>query len=131
MADTLKYIYIILHIDEVYELRKFSIFLFFLSTILLCACNGQTDNITYAMIVVVNNKEYNGTETVKDESIKMGEMIGEIEKETPGDVMPENNQSNSFEVGSKIYTVQGTDKYIIVMDKDNKEHLLERASSDE
>ncbi|MED4054470.1 hypothetical protein P4654_10020 [Niallia taxi] len=64
-------------------MRKFSIFLFFLSTILLCACNGQADNITYAMIVVVNNKEYNGTETVKEEGIKIGEMIGEIEKETP------------------------------------------------
>ncbi|TRZ40081.1 hypothetical protein CEQ21_03845 [Niallia circulans] len=112
-------------------MRKFSIFLFILSTILLNACNGQTDNITYAMIVVVNNKEYNGTETVKDEGIKMGERIGEIEKETPVDVMPENNQSNSFEVGSKIYSVQGTDQYIIVLDKDNEEHLLERAPSDE
>jgi len=112
-------------------LRKFSIFLFIMSTILLNACNGQTDNITYAMIVVVNNKEYNGTETVKDERIKMGEMIGEIEKETPVDVMPENNQSNSFEVGSKIYSVQGTDQYIIVIDKDNEEHLLESAPGDE
>ena len=50
-------------------MRKFSVFLFILSTILLGACNGQTDNITYAMIVVVHNKEYNGTETVIDERI--------------------------------------------------------------
>lgn len=112
-------------------MRKFSIFLFILNTILLSACSGQTDNITYAMIVVVHNKEYNGTETVIDERDKMGEMIGEIEKETPVDVMPENNQSNSFEAGSKIYSVQGTDKYIIVIDKDDEEHLLERAPSDE
>lgn len=45
--------------------------------------------------------------------------------------MPENNQSNYFKVGSKIYSVKGTDQFIIVRDNENGEHLLERAPRDE
>lgn len=95
--------------------------------LVLGACNEHTDNGSSAIIVVVDNKEYNGSETASNDSIKIGEMIGEVEKETPAEVMPENNQSNFFEVGTKIYAVKGTNQFVIVKDKNNVEHLLESA----
>lgn len=41
--------------------------------------------------------------------------------------MPEdNNQSNYFTVGAKIYSVKGTEDYIIVKDKDHKSQLMKK-----
>ncbi|UPO90556.1 hypothetical protein [Niallia sp. Man26] len=112
-------------------LKKASVLIIIFIVLLLGACNQAKSNVYYAMIVVANNKEYNGSETVWDDNIKIGEMLGEVEKKTPADVMPENNQSNYFKVGSKIYSVKGTDQFIIVRDNENREHLLERAPRDE
>lgn len=111
-------------------LKNILVLLIVSTVLLLGACNQQTDNDSYAIIVVVDKKEYNGSETVIDDSIKIEEMIGEVEMKTPAEVMPENNQSNFFEDGTKIYSVKDTDQFIIVKDKNNVEHFLERAPGD-
>lgn len=57
----------------------------------------------------------------------MGHQIGTIEKKTKENRMPEdNNQSNYFTVGAKIYSVKGTEDYIIVKDKDHKSQLMKK-----
>lgn len=112
------------------------IFVILLSGILfvLAGCS-QTDTEStgsYAMIVVVNNKEYNGTEAQLDTSKQLGEEISKIIKKTNANEMPqENNQSNYFPVGSKIYSVKGTEDYIIIKDKENKKWLLEKVMNRE
>ncbi|UKS54754.1 hypothetical protein [Exiguobacterium acetylicum] len=95
----------------------------------LIGCNpdGTEENGSYAMIVVVNNKEYNGTEEKLDVLKQRSAEISKILKKTKAYEMPqENSQSNSFSVGSTIYSVKGTDDFIIVKDKKNKKWLLQK-----
>ncbi|KZE15624.1 MULTISPECIES: hypothetical protein [Priestia] len=100
-------------------------------TTFLTACNqestGTNTESSSAIIVVVENKEYNGTEDKLDQKQEMGHQIGTIEKKTKATKMPAgNNQSNCFTVGSEIYSVKGTEDYIIVKDKDHKSHLMKK-----
>lgn len=95
--------------------------------LVLTGCSQADPESTgsYAMMVVVNNKEYNGTEDTLDTSKQLGEEISKIIKKTNANEMPqENNQSNYFPVGSKIYAVKGKENYIIVKDKENKKWIL-------
>lgn len=104
------------------------------SLLVLAGCSQADTESTgsYAMIVVVNNKEYNGTEAQLDTSKQLGEEISKIIKKTKANEMPqENNQSNYFPVGSKIYSVKGTEDYIIVKDKENKKWILEKVMNRE
>ncbi len=74
-----------------------------------------------AMIVIVNDAEYSGTEDPFDASKSLGEKISTITKQTKATELPkENNQSNYFPVESTIYSVKGTEDYIIVEDDENK-----------
>ena len=104
------------------------------SLFVLAGCSQSDTESTgsYAMIVVVNNKEYNGTEAQLDTSKQLGEEINKIIKKTKANEMPQgNNQSNYFPVGSKIYSVKGTEDYIIVKDKENKKWVLEKVMNRE
>lgn len=97
----------------------------------LTACNqestGTNTESSSAIIVVVENKEYNGTEDKLDQKQEIGDQIGTIEKKTKATKMPAgNNQSNYFTVGSEIYSVKGTEDYIIVKDKDHKSQLMKK-----
>ncbi|MGG3271858.1 hypothetical protein ABEP16_23395 [Priestia aryabhattai] len=99
----------------------------------LTACNqestGTNTESSSAIIVVVENKEYNGTEDKLDQRQEIGDQIGTIEKKTKATKMPAgNNQSNYFyfTVGSEIYSVKGTEDYIIVKDKDHKSQLMKK-----
>ncbi|MGE1166152.1 hypothetical protein [Peribacillus simplex] len=106
----------------------FSIVYLFIVT----GCNQEsTGTGSSAVIVVVNNKEYNGTEDKLDKSKELGEEIGTVEKKTKPDKMPQENQSNYFGVGSKIYSVKGTEDYIIVIDKNNEKELLKKVTKGE
>jgi len=101
--------------------------------IVLTACNqeslGTNTESSSAIIVVVENKEYNGTEDKLDQTQEIGDQIGTIEKKTKATTMPEgNNQSNYFTVGSEIYSVKGTEDYIIVKDKDHKSQLMKKVA---
>ena len=97
-----------------------------------CSQSDTESTGSYAMIVVVNNKEYNGTEAQLDTSKQLEEEISKVIKKTNANEMPqENNQSNYFPVGSKIYSVKGTEDYIIVKDKENKRWLLEKVMNRE
>jgi len=97
----------------------------FLFVVAGCSQAGTEETGSYAMIVTVNNKEYNGTKDKLDASKQLGEEIGKVTKKTKADEMPqENNQSNYFPIGSIIYSVQGTENYIIVKDKENKKWFL-------
>lgn len=92
-----------------------------------CSQTGTEDEASYAMIVIVNNKEYNGTEAELDASMQQGEKISTILKKTKAYEMPQaNSQSNLFSVGSTIYSVKGTEDFIIVKDKENKKWLLKK-----
>ncbi|WP_410501386.1 hypothetical protein RIF24_09385 [Exiguobacterium acetylicum] len=92
-----------------------------------CSQAGTEEKGSYAMIVIVNNKEYNGTEEKLDVLKQRGAEISKILKKTKAYEMPqENSQSNSFPVGSIIYSVKGTDDFIIVKDKKNKKWLLKK-----
>ncbi|MCM3772282.1 MULTISPECIES: hypothetical protein [Priestia] len=52
-----------------------------------------------------------------------------MEKKTKASKMPKgNNQSNYFTVGSKIYSVKGTEEYIVVKDKNNKNQLMKKVA---
>ena len=95
----------------------------------LTACNqvstGTNTESSSAIIVVVENKEYNATEYKRDQKQEIGDQIGTIEKKTKATTMPKgNNQSNYFTVGSEIYSVKGTEDYIIVKDKDHKSQFM-------
>ncbi|WP_026833024.1 hypothetical protein [Exiguobacterium undae] len=95
--------------------------------LVLTGCSQADTESTgsYAMMVVVNNKEYNGTEDTLDTSKQLGKEISRVIKKTKVHERPqENNQSNYFHVGSRIYSVKGTEKYIIVKDKENKKWVL-------
>ncbi|MCF8888762.1 MULTISPECIES: hypothetical protein [Priestia] len=98
----------------------------------LTACNQEStgENIeSSAIIVVVENKEYNGTEDKLDQTQEIGDQIGTLKKKTKATTMPEgNNQSNYFTVGSEIYSVKGTEDYIIVKDKDHKSQLMKKVA---
>ncbi|MDW2885273.1 hypothetical protein [Exiguobacterium artemiae] len=112
------------------------IFIILSSGILLvlggCSQANPESTGSYAMIVVVNNKEYNGTEAQLDTTKQLGKAISKIIKKTKAHEMPKgNNQSNYFPVGSKIYSVKGTEKFIIVKDKENKKWLLEKVTNRE
>lgn len=97
-----------------------------------CSQSDTESTGSYAMIVVVNNKEYNGTEAQLDTSKQLEEEISKVIKKTNANEMPqENNQSNYFPVGSKIYSVKGTEDYIIVKNKENKKWLLEKVMNRE
>ncbi len=94
-----------------------------------CSQSGTEKTGSYAMIVIVNNKEYIGTSDKINMSKQQGEMISRIIKKTKiSEVPQENSQSNCFSVGSIIYSVKGTDDYIIVKDKDkeNKKWFLKK-----
>jgi len=103
----------------------------FLFVVAGCSQASIEENGSYAMIVIVNNKEYLGTSDKLDTSKQQGEMISRIIKKTKiSEVPKENSQSNCFSVGSIIYSVTGTDDYIIVKDKnkdkENKKWLLKK-----
>lgn len=92
-----------------------------------CSQTGTEDEASHAMIVIVNNKEYNGTEAELDSSKRQGEKISTILKKTKAYEMPQaNSQSNLFSVCSTIYSVKGTEDFIIVKDKENKKWLLKK-----
>lgn len=92
-----------------------------------CSQTGTEDEVSHAMIVIVNNKEYNGTEVELDASMQQGEKMSTILKKTKAYEMPQaNSQSNLFSVGSTIYSVKGTEDFIIVKDKENKKWLLKK-----
>ena len=101
---------------------------------ILIGCNqaGPEENGSYAMIVVVNDKEYNGTEEKLDVLKQRSAEISKILKKTKAYEMPqENSQSNYFPVGSIIYSVKGTEDFIIVKDRDDKQWLLQKVRDTE
>lgn len=92
-----------------------------------CSQAGTEEKGSYAMIVIVNNKEYNGTEEKLDASKQLGEKMSTILKKTKAYEMPqENSQSNYFPIGSIIYSVKGTEDFIIVKDLDDKKWILQK-----
>ena len=94
-----------------------------------CSQSSKEEHGSYAMIVIVNNKEYSGTEAELDTSKQQGEKISTILKKTKAYEMPQaNSQSNHFPVGSIIYAVKGTEDFIIVKDKKNKKWLLQKVN---
>jgi len=115
-------------VQEVLMKRRFVIFsIGFLFVLMGCSQAGTEEKGSYAMIVIVNNKEYNGTEAELDASKQQGEKISTILKKTKAYEMPQaNSQSNLFSVGSTIYAVNGTEDFIIVKDKENKKWLLQK-----
>ena len=99
----------------------------FIGCLFGCSQTGTEDEASYAMIAIVNNKEYNGTEAELDASKQQGEKISTILKKTKAYEMPQaNSQSNLFSVRSTIYSVKGTEDFIIVKDKENKKWLLKK-----
>ncbi|MGG0285754.1 membrane lipoprotein lipid attachment site-containing protein [Peribacillus butanolivorans] len=112
-------------------MKKTLFILLIVYLVILTGCNQEsTDTGSSAVIVIVNNKEYNGTEDKLDKSKELGEEIGTVEKKTKPDEMPKENQSNYFEVGSKIYSVKGTEDYIIVVDNNNEKELLKKVTKE-
>jgi GH25 family lysozyme M1 (1,4-beta-N-acetylmuramidase) len=78
------------------NMKKLLILIFFV--MLLTACSQSTSGGSYAMIVVVNNIEYNGTEeNLSDYEIE--KSIGTVIKKVDVSRFPSNNQSNFFEEG--------------------------------
>lgn len=105
-------------------MKKILFFVFI--TVLLVACNQENSSESYAMIVVVNNTEYNGAEANLTD-YEEDEVIGKISKKVSVEVFPDNNQSNFFEEGSIIYSVKDNSKYIIVIDKKGERSLLQKS----
>lgn len=96
---------------------------------ILVGCNQSSteEDGSSAMIVIVNNAEYTGTEDPLDASKPIGEKMSTITKQTKATESPkENNQSNYFPVESTIYSVKGTEDYIIVEDDEHKQWLLQK-----
>lgn len=96
-------------------------FVFFLT-----ACNQSTSGGSYAIVVVVNNTEYNGTEE-ELEDYEVDKTIGTVIKKVHASHFPRNNQSNFFAEGSVIYSVKDAIDFIIVEDNDGELYLLQKA----
>jgi hypothetical protein len=97
------------------------------SVIFLIGCTvGNSGDSKYAVTVVITNEGYDRVYE-SDEAKVIEGQIGTIAEKTNVDAILSDNQSNHFEVGSKIYSVKGTKDYIIVIDKNNEEHLLKKA----
>lgn len=94
--------------------------------LILAACGEKAGLGSYAMIVVVNNTEYNGTEETKD-GYEIDKMKGKITKKVPADVFPANNQSNFFEEGTVVYSVKDETEFVIAEDPEGERHLLQYA----
>lgn len=95
--------------------------------ILLSGCDQGMGKGSFAQIVVVNGIEYNGTEE-KLEDYEVDRPIGNVLKEVPPNVSPENFQSNFFEEGAVIYAVKNSTDFIIVKDVEENLHLLQKVS---
>ena len=93
-------------------------------SLVLVACSQETGS--YAIIVVVNDVEYGGTQETLD-GYETDKIKGEITKKVPADVFPANNQSNFFEEGTIVYSVKDEDEFIIVEDPEGQKHLLQRS----
>ena len=102
------------------------LFSVFIITLILISCSKEEPNVSYAIIIVINDKEYNYISEKIDKINVIGEEIGEITKKTSPDAMPNNNQSNYYEVGTKIFSVKDTDEYIVTIDKNNNSNLLKK-----
>ena len=91
---------------------------------MLTACGQETGS--YAMIVVMNDTEYGGTEETLD-AYEIDKMMGKITKKVPADVLPATNQSNFFEEGTIVYSVKDETDFVIVEDLEGQKYLLQRA----
>lgn len=94
--------------------------------LILAACGQEAGSGSYAMIVVVNNTEYNGTEETMD-AYEIDKMKGKITKKVPTGVFPGNNQSNFFEEDTIVYSVKDETEFVIVEDPEGERHLLQYA----
>lgn len=104
------------------KISLFSILLVFI----LSACSQSTSSDSYAMIVVVNNIVYSGSEE-KLEDFRIDKSIGTVIKKVNASQFPSNNQSNFFEEGSIIYSVKDDTDFIIIEDNEGEFHLLQKA----
>ena len=102
------------------------IFSIVLLSLMLAACSEKTGS--YAMVVVMNDSEYGGTEETID-GYEIDKIIGTITKKVPADVFPANNQSNVFEAGTTVYAVKGENAFVIVEEPGGHKHLMQRAPS--
>lgn len=99
---------------------------FFFLSLFLVACSQDTSSGSYAMILVVNGTEYNGTEAQLAD-YEADKVIGKVTKEVAPDVLPSNNQSNFFEEGTVIFSVKNNTEFVIAEDPGGERHLLQRA----
>lgn len=113
-------------------MRKILYFFAVLCLFLSTGCNQEStgNGGSSAVIVVINNHEYNGTSEVLKQDDEIGEKIGTIELKTKSTEMPKERQSNFYDVGTEVYSVNGTDDYIVVKSKNNKKDLLKKVTDD-
>jgi hypothetical protein len=99
----------------------FSLFL------LIFGCSQEMEGNSkdsYAIIVVINEKEYNFYAKELGNNLEMGKHIGTIQQKTKPNEMPGNLESNYYEAGTKIYEVIDNDDLIITVDKSNNIDVL-------
>lgn len=107
------------------QLMKRMCFAIMLSLV-LSACGQETSSGSYAIIIVVNDNEYNGADSDL-EDYEPDKMIGSITKEVPVDVFPANNQSNFFEEGTVIFSVKGETDVVIAENPKGDRYLMHYA----
>ncbi|MFD1032853.1 hypothetical protein [Metaplanococcus flavidus] len=95
-------------------------------SLVLAACSQGTSSGSYAMILVVNDTEYNGTEAHLTD-YEADKVIGKVTKKVPPNVFPANNQSNFFEEGTVIFSVKDQTELVIAEDPAGERHLLQYA----
>lgn len=106
------------------------LFMLLWTLMLMAGCDQGTGKGSFAQIVVVNGIEYNGTEE-KLEDYEVDRPIGNVLKEVPPNVSPDNFQSNFFEEGAVIYAVKKSMDFIIVKDGEDNLYLLQKAPGNE
>lgn len=95
-------------------------------TLVLAACSQGPSSGSYAMILVVNDTEYNGTEAHLAD-YEADQVIGKVTKKVPPNVFPANNQSNFFEEGTVVFSVKNETTFVIAEDPAGERHLLQYA----
>ncbi len=98
---------------------------------LMSGCSPGTQEITYPAIVKFNGEEYYAHGAVENNEFTVKEKIGEVRKRVDVDKeLKEEWSSNSFDVGTEIYSSNEKENVFLFKDYDGVYRTLTKEAKD-